>query len=114
MLQSLVRKDLLDGGSFNWIAFQTVENELLHGFRDGAFDAGLFSLHFGNQLELLRAFPRRLLMDHLKQHHSKGKDIRSKTVLTTLQSLGTHVQRRTQIELVLTQPAFLDGEPVVP
>ncbi len=47
-------------------------------------------------------------MNHLVKHHSEGKDIRGKTVLALLQGLQTHVEGRTQIELMVAQFDLLD------
>lgn len=112
--QDGIGQNLLDGGPILGFATEALPNELPQFLADSSLEAHFLSLHLLQQLLLIRALPRRLLVQHLVQHHSKGEHIRSKTVHAALQRLDAHVEGRPQVEdLPLRQFASLHCEPEV-
>lgn len=85
--------NLFNGGPVLCLFTETAPDELLQVRADSVFEHNLLAFHLLQQLPLVRALPRRLLVQHFVENHSKGKYIRGETVLAGLEGFDAHVKR---------------------
>jgi hypothetical protein len=68
-------ENFFNGGPVFCLFAETVPDELLQVLADALFEYNFLAFHLLQQLPLVRAFPRRLLVQHFVEDHSKGEYI---------------------------------------